>query len=133
MTESARAGHRLPQSTKIRIGYLVAGVTIGALWMAHAGESPWQHALRLVALMVGVMTVATVARRVATRRGRHRQHPRLGRFIVLKGAVVALAVMATLVLDKWIDKPDRWIGLGLTAVVALVGPMVHPWLTAEAV
>lgn len=132
MTDFVRARQH-QQVTRVRIGYLVAGVTIGALWMAHAGESPWQHAVRLVVLMIGVMTVAAVARRAAERRGQHPRHPRLGSFIALKGSVITLAVMAGFVLDGRIANPDMWIGLGLIAVVALIGPLIHPWLFAEAV
>lgn len=65
-------------SIKIRIGYLVAGVVTGVLWLVNDG-SPVEHARRLLVLVAVVMTVSWVVRRVAARCGREVPRHPIGR------------------------------------------------------
>jgi hypothetical protein len=113
------------------VAYVVAGLVIGGVWMLHAGESPLVHAIRLLVLMAVVMSLSTAARRVAAKRGRVVAHPPLGRFLVLKLALLALAVVAATMLDAWVPHADVWIAVGLALLVMTVGPHVHPWLVGR--
>jgi hypothetical protein len=117
------------RGTRTWIGYLIAGGAIGALWLAHSGESPWEHALRLLALMGIAMAVSTMVRRWASRRGRRVPQHSIGRFLLAKLALLVLAVGAGILLQRWIPDPDVWIGVGLGVVVTVIGPVIHPWLT----
>ncbi|CAN5356261.1 hypothetical protein BH09ACT8_BH09ACT8_03870 [soil metagenome] len=119
---------RIPRHVLIRLGYLIAGAKIGALWLAQGDSSPWEHALRLLALMASVMAVAEVARRWAARRGRRVNHHAVGRFIVVKVGLMALAVAAGLLLQNQLVHVDVWVSVGLAVVVAGLGPVIHPWL-----
>ena len=122
------SGQWIPRTALIRAGYLVAGIKIGALWLAQGDSSPWEHALRLVALMAVVMAVAAAVRWLAARRGRHVAHHPIGRFLMAKMALVVMAVAAGLALENSISNVDVWVALGLAAVVAVAGPVIHPWL-----
>jgi hypothetical protein len=121
-------GIRISRSALIRAIYLVVGIKFGAIWLAQGDSSPWEHALKLVALMGIVMSVATAVRWWAARRGRHVAHHPIGRFLMAKAALVALAVAAGLALENSVSHADLWVGVGLAAVVGLVGPVIHPWL-----
>jgi hypothetical protein len=117
----------MTDSRKVRIGYLAAGVVTAVLWQAHDG-SPLEHALRLLALMAIVMGGSWLAHRVAERRGRTLpQHP-VGRFLLAKVAVVAVALVAAVALENVLADPNLWVALGMGATVALLGPSLHPWL-----
>lgn len=113
---------------RVVVGYVAAGVVLGGLWLAHRGQSPWEHAIRLLGLMAVVMAVSTAARHFAARAGKQVRSHAIGRFLLLKVALVALAVGAGLVLGERIPNADMWIGVGMGVTVAVVGPMVHPWL-----
>jgi hypothetical protein len=121
-------GIRISRSALIRVIYLVVGIKLGAIWLAQGSSSPWEHALRLVVLMAIVMTVAAVLRWWAARRGRHVAHHPIGRFLMAKLALVTLAVVAGIALENVISHVDLCVGVGLAAVVGLVGPAIHPWL-----
>lgn len=112
----------------VRTGYLIAGVKIGALWLVSGDSSLWAHALKLLALMAVVMTVVAAVRWRQERRGQHVSRHPVGRFLFLKLALVAVAVIAAFTLGHWIPNIDVWVGLGLGAVVTVLGPVIHPWL-----
>ncbi|MBB3748898.1 hypothetical protein FHT44_001359 [Mycolicibacterium sp. BK634] len=122
-------GVRIPRHALIRGAYLVVGIKFGAIWLAQGDSSPWEHAVRLIVLMGIVMTVASVVRWWAARRGRHVAHHPIGRFLMAKVALVAMAVAAGLALENSVSNADLWVGLGIAAVVGLAGPAIHPWLT----
>lgn len=119
-------------STKIRLGYLVAGLVIGALWLSHSEDPPLEIGLRLLALMAVVMVASTLVRRAAERRGKRVPQHRIGRFLAVKVALLAGAVVAGIVLEGSIAHADMWIGVATAVVVALAGPALHPWLTGHA-
>jgi hypothetical protein len=121
-------GWRPPRPLLIRTAYLVVGVKIGALWLAQGENSPWEHALRLLVLMAVVMAVMTVVRHWAARRGRRVAHHPIGRFLLAKLTLVGLAVFAGLALEDSIANVNLWVSAGLAVMVAVVGPIVHPWL-----
>jgi hypothetical protein len=126
MTDFAQ---RMSPQTKVLVGYLIAGVVIGAMWLGQAGHSLAEHALRLVALMAIVMALTTAVQRRRAAQGRLvKKHP-IGRFLAMKLGLVAAAVVADLALAQWVTTPDPWVALGLVVVVAVGGPLLHPWLT----
>ncbi|EHB55006.1 hypothetical protein MycrhDRAFT_2200 [Mycolicibacterium rhodesiae JS60] len=122
-------GIRIPRRTLIRVAYLVVGIKFGAIWLVQGDSSPWEHALNLVALMGIVMAVAAAVRWWAARRGRPVAHHPIGRFLLAKMALVAMAVAAGLALENSVSNVDLWVGVGIAAVVGLAGPAIHPWLT----
>jgi hypothetical protein len=112
---------------KVRTGYLVAGVVTAVLWQAHDG-SPLEHALRLLALVAVVMGGSWLVHRIAEHRGRALpQHP-VGRFLLAKVGIVAVALVAAVALESVFADPNLVVALGMGAVVALLGPVLHPWL-----
>ena len=119
---------RVPRHHLIRVGYGVAGLKIGTLWMAQGDSSPAEHAVHLMALLVAIMAVTDVARRLAARRGRRVAHHPIGRFLLAKTAVVGLAVVAGIVVDGWLPHAELWVGAGLVVLIGAVGPLLHPWL-----
>lgn len=125
-------GNRFPRHVLIRVAYLAVGIKFGAIWLVQGDSSPWEHALNLIALMAVVMAVAAAVRWWAARRGRSVAHHPIGRFLMAKTALVAMAVAAGLALENSVSNVDLWVGLGIAAVVGLVGPAIHPWLTKAA-
>jgi hypothetical protein len=118
---------RFTSYPKVRIGYLVAGVVTGVLWLAHDG-SPLEHAVRLLALMATVMTVSWAVHRIAARLGRSLPRHPVGRFLLAKVGIVVLALVAATALDGLLADANLWVAVGMGAVVALLGPVLHPWL-----
>ena len=117
----------LTPQTKVRLGYTAAGLIAGVLWLANEG-SPLEHAARLLVLMAVVMGVSQAVHRIAERRGRHLPKHPIGRFLVAKVALVALALAAAMALEGWLPDVDLWVAVGMGALVALAGPALHPWL-----
>jgi hypothetical protein len=110
---------------KLWAGYLLAGAVVGGLWITQSGTPLWEHAARLLGLIAIVMLVTTVRSRL---RNSPPKHP-IARFIAVKVGLVAAAVVAAVLLGGRVDNEDLWIGVGLFAVVAVLGPGLHPWLT----
>ena len=119
---------QLPKDVQTRIGYAIAGMAIGALWLAQAGHPPLEHALRLLAIMAVVMAVSTAVRWWAQRRGQQLPRHPIGRFLVAKLGLVAAAAAAVMTLGQWVPGIDVWVAVGLFVVVAVGGPPIHPWL-----
>jgi hypothetical protein len=119
----------MTDSVKVQVGYGVAGLAIGALWLAHSGESPLLHALRLLGLMAIVMAASTLVRRWASMSGRRVPHHRIGRFVALKIGLLCVAVAVGIALESVVSDADVWIAVGMAALVAVAGPRLHPWLT----
>ena len=113
--------------TKIRLGYAAAGALTGVLWLAHEG-SPLEHAVRLLVLMAVVMGVSQWVHHIAERRGRGLPKHPIGRFLMAKVALVALALAAAMALEGWLPEVNLWVAVGMGALVALAGPALHPWL-----
>jgi len=47
--------------TRERVQYLVIGLVIGALWIAHRNEPLWEHAARTLVVLVAVPLLAAPA------------------------------------------------------------------------
>ncbi|AQA01248.1 hypothetical protein BVC93_01090 [Mycobacterium sp. MS1601] len=114
---------------RTQIGYLVAGMVFGGLWLLHSSDPLWETVLRLLLIMGVVMTLSTAVRHWASRRGKNVPEHSVGRFLIAKLGLLALAVVAGLALDSWVHSADLWIGLGMCVLVAVVGPLIHPWLS----
>ncbi|RDH79671.1 hypothetical protein DVS77_05540 [Mycolicibacterium moriokaense] len=85
----------------------------------------------MAALMAVVMVASTLARRWASARGRRVPRHPIGRFLAVKLALLGLAVAVAVALDGRLAHVDLWIAIGLFAVVSVVGPQLHSYLTAH--
>jgi hypothetical protein len=125
----------LSPSARTRVGYLVAGVALGALWLVNGGRSVWEHALRLLVLVLVVATVLELLRR---RRGGARTGSRRAyvRLLTAKLALIGLAFAAEALLAHWsvlgAAGAEDVVALALALAVAVGGPMLHERLTAPA-
>lgn len=117
----------LSSESRVRIGYAVAAVLTAILWLAQHG-TPLEHALRLLAIMAVVMTTSSAVHWLAERRGKHLPRHPIGRFLLFKLALVAVALGTAVALNGVVPHLDVWVALGMAAVVAGVGPALHPWL-----
>jgi len=119
--------------------YLVVGLVIGALWIAHSDEPVWAHAARTLAVLVAVPVLAAPVlawwRRRAASRGAPDDAPRLSlvRFVAAKALLVAVALGVDLLLSLWSPvAADVVVALGLVGAVAVLGPQYHHLLVVPA-
>jgi hypothetical protein len=56
------------QIRQLRVRYLIAGAVLAALWVGHANEPPWAHALRIGLVLVTVRPLVILSRRYYARR-----------------------------------------------------------------
>jgi hypothetical protein len=131
-TERAGAEKAGGKHERHYLTYVLAGAAIGGIWAWHAGESPLQHAARLIVLLVIVRLAMMVRTTIRAKRGKPATEPpvSLARFVVAKLALVAVGVCASLLLGLWLADPDYVTAVLLFVVTALVGPRIHPWLSA---
>lgn len=144
-TATSRALRRPPAApapgrrhvTKPCLAYLTAGLVIGAAWALNEGTPPWEHAAKLLVLLFVAAPLLHLARRrrearrTEHRPPHHRPHLSFVRLAVAKVALLALALGASCLLADSIDHPDRAVAAGLTAVVSLLGPLLHRFLLAR--
>ncbi|MFD8542985.1 hypothetical protein [Streptomyces sp. NPDC059649] len=134
-------GRRHP--TKPYLAYPTAGLVIGAAWAVNEGTPPWEHAAKLLVLLFVAAPLLHLARRRREARrtehqpphdqpAHHRTHLSFVRLAVAKIALLALALGASCLLDDALDHPDLAVAAGLTAVVGLLGPLLHRFLLARA-
>jgi len=116
---------------RVRIRYLVIGALLGAAWGWNGDLPPWSHAVRLGILIVVVLPLFALGRRWWFRRtGRTDtadSNAHLRGWLVAKVALVAGAFVAQVALERWLTRSAsaEVVGLGLFAVVAVAGPMLH--------
>ncbi|MET8878202.1 hypothetical protein [Nocardia sp. NPDC004604] len=110
-------------------GYVLAGVTVGLLWVLQTGPL-WEHGLRLGVVLLVVPTAAHLIRRRWTA-SKPITVPRLSlpRLSAAKAALVAAAMIATWLLEPMLPEVRRLVGLALALTIAVGGPLLHRHLT----
>jgi hypothetical protein len=133
-----RAGDRRPftdgeaavaTSRAVVVRYAVAGLVLGATWVWHENQPPWEHALRvLVVLLVVGPGLRWLRERVVPRwgRGGARRFPWRG-WIAAKLTVVLLGVAAEWLLERWVSRTvaATVVAVAVALAVALGGPWLH--------
>ena len=118
----------------VRIRYAVIGVVLGGAWAANWGLPPWEHALRLVVLLLVVVPVVNLARsRHLRRRGRPAEpSSHLRGLVISKVILVALALVVEIALERWLPlgTATTVVALLLFVVVVVAGPPSHGWIVA---
>jgi hypothetical protein len=115
---------------KVRKQFLLLGVILGLLWYLNGGRPLWEHALRMLLIMVLVLiAVELLARRKHGPGGRPRIAP--GRIIAAKLALLVLAIGVEWILSPWTTSADLIVATGLAAVVALAGPWLRPFFLSR--
>ncbi|MFB7051884.1 hypothetical protein [Streptomyces vinaceus] len=111
--------------------YVVAGAVMGGVWAWGSDTPAWEHALRLLVLVVCAAVLMSLA---------HRRRARLGRPVdrrlhsgLLAGKV--LLVVAALLLDQllglWVSEPSLITAVVLFVGIAAGGPALHRWLSRD--
>ena len=110
--------------------FLVAGVILGVLWYANGGEPWWEHALRMLLIMVSALIALDL---LARRKHTCGDRPRIahGRIIAAKLALLMLAIGVEWLLGLWTDRADLIVATGLAALVALAGPRLQPYFVSR--
>ncbi|MFF7331866.1 hypothetical protein ACIQU5_34025 [Streptomyces sp. NPDC090306] len=124
------APHGVGRPRSVFLSYPLLGLLMGGLWAYNHGASLWEHAERLLLI---ILVVAPLLERARTRRRRREGregelHVSLPRLILLKLGVVALALVVTAALRGRVDEIDYWVAAGMAVVVSVVGPALHPWM-----
>jgi hypothetical protein len=117
-----------------RLQYLVIGLLIGALWIAHRDEPLWEHAARTLAVLVAVpLLAAPVLAWWRKRRGStDTRHLSLVRFVAAKALLVGVALGVDVLLSMWIPgAADFIVAGGLFAAIAVLGPLYHHLLVTD--
>lgn len=107
---------------KTRSRYLILGVILGLFWYVNGAQPLWQHALRMLLIMAGVLIVLELLARRRHRGGGDRPHIAHGRIIAAKLVLLAVAVGAEWLLDLYTSRADLIVAIGLAVVVAVAGP-----------
>ena len=121
-------------NTRERVQYLVIGLVIGALWIAHRNEPLWEHAARTLAVLVAVPILA--APLLAWWRKRHgsanTRRVSLVRFVAAKALLVGVALGVDVLLSLWLPGvADFVVAGGLFVAIAVLGPLYHHLLVTD--
>ncbi|WP_027946817.1 hypothetical protein [Amycolatopsis taiwanensis] len=111
-----------PKTWAVRLGYTAAGLAIGVAWALGWDRPIWEHALRLLVLVLVVPPIIHLVRR---RTGRTAGHPPLRHLVVAKVLLVAAAIGLEVLLDHWTSWSALLTALALTITVAVGGPSLH--------
>lgn len=134
---AARRGERTGQSRRqtmrqlMYARYAIAGLVIGGAWIWRAGASLWEHALRLLIVLVVVApTLGYLRRRRATRGGGRPSYLPLPQLIGAKLVLIVIAVGVQWLLERSLSATDASVivGVGLGLTVAVGGPQLHRYL-----
>ncbi|WKV70477.1 hypothetical protein AW27_002485 [Streptomyces sp. PCS3-D2] len=117
-------------SVRALIAYAAAGAAMGVVW-AFGGDTPaWEHALRVLVLVLCVSVVGRLVGRRLARSGRAQLDRRL--FLGLAAAkvlLVAVALVVDQVVGLWFSDPALITAGILFAAVTLGGPVLHARLS----
>ncbi|MGW6937498.1 hypothetical protein ACWGF3_00510 [Streptomyces xanthophaeus] len=113
-----------------RAAYAVVGAVMAAVW-ALGGDTPaWEHALRLLLLILGVSVAVRLVRRRLARTGRV---PVSGRLffglLAAKMLLVAVALLVDRIAGRWFSDPNLVTAAFLFAFVVACGPALHARLS----
>lgn len=107
---------------------------MGFLWAAHAAEPAWEHALRTLLVMLAVLPcVALLLRRRRSRSGVRLPRLRHRNVVAAKIILVAGALGAEWLLTGVTDRASRYVAIGITLVVALLGPHLSRFFVEQPV
>jgi len=132
-TASPTALHTLV-STRERVQYLVIGLVVGALWIAHSDEPLWEHAARTLVVLIAVpLLAAPVLAWWRKRRGStDAQRVSLVRFVAAKALLVGVALGVDVLLSLWLPGvADFVVAGGLFVAIAVLGPLYHHLLVTD--
>jgi hypothetical protein len=121
-----RPGARAAKALRIR--YAVLGVVLAALWVGHAGEPAWEHALRTVLVLLTIrpllrMTVKSRLRRARSQASTSRY---VAWLIAFRLAVVGAALGASWLIGDLLDPAHRHGGVHALVVRLLVLALTIP-------
>ncbi|MFE7399850.1 hypothetical protein [Streptomyces sp. NPDC057557] len=114
---------RTPKAWTVRLGYTAAGLGIGGAWLLGRDVPPWEHTLRLLAIVVVVPPAIHLLRR---RRARAiPSHLPLRHLVAAKVLLVGAALGLDALLALWTGWAPVATALSLALVVAVGGPPLH--------
>jgi hypothetical protein len=111
------------RAQQLRVRYLMAGAVLAALWIGHANEPAWAHALRIGLVLVTVRPLVILSRRYYARRWGSQASQRRAIVVLIGTRLLALAgalVLGTLVERLITHQPDSFKLLTLLRVGLLL-------------
>lgn len=97
------------RAQQLRVRYLMAGAVLAALWIGHANEPAWAHALRIGLILVTVRPLVILSRRYYARRWGSQASQTRAIVVLIGTRLLALAgalVVGTLVERLITHQPD---------------------------
>lgn len=97
------------RARQLRVRYLMAGAVLAALWIGHANEPAWAHALRIGLILVTVRPLVILSRRYYARRWGSQASQTRAIVVLIGTRLLALAgalVLGTLVERLITHQPD---------------------------
>jgi hypothetical protein len=89
-------------ASRLRVRYLIAGAVFAVLWIGHASEPAWAHALRVGLVLITVRPLVMLSRRYYARHWSSQASQTRGIAILI--AIRILALVAALVAGTLIEK-----------------------------
>ncbi|MEU6586897.1 hypothetical protein [Nocardia sp. NPDC046763] len=119
-------GGRTPWlAPRLWVGYLLAGVVVGLLWVVQTGPL-WEHGLRMAVVLLVVPTaVHLIRRRWAAGKPATVHRISLPRIAVAKAVLVIAALTVTWLFEPSLPRIHYLGGLALTVTIAAGGPLLH--------
>ena len=104
------------RAQQLRVRYLMAGAVLAALWVGHANEPAWAHALRIGLILVTIRPLVILSRRYYARRWGSQASQTRAIVVLIGTRLLALAgalVLGTLVERLITHQPDslKWLTL----------------------
>ncbi|NLU68842.1 hypothetical protein [Streptomyces sp. HNM0574] len=126
--DSTSAAPPPPLTRPVRAVYALAGLVMGVMWIRGGDEPAWEHALRVLVLVLVAPPVVHLVRRLRQRRRGEapsgRQLP-VARLTVAKVLLVGAGLGCDWLLGHWLAEPSRATAVGLCALIAAGGPKLH--------
>ncbi|MEU8839190.1 hypothetical protein AB0D97_08650 [Streptomyces roseus] len=111
--------------------YAVAGVVMGGVWAWGSGTPAWEHALRLLALVVCAGALMALVHRRRARLGRPVERRLHRGLLVGKVLLVGAALLLDQLLGLWVSEPSLITAGLLFAGIAAGGPALHRRLARD--
>ncbi|MEV6579966.1 hypothetical protein AB0M92_17595 [Streptomyces sp. NPDC051582] len=111
--------------------YVVAGAVMGGVWAWGSGTPAWEHALRLLALVVCAGVLMSLAHRRRARLGRPVERRLHSGLLVGKVLLVAAALLLDQLLGLWVAEPSLITAFVLFAGIAAGGPALYRRLARD--
>ncbi|WP_371645728.1 hypothetical protein OG974_06335 [Streptomyces sp. NBC_00597] len=123
----------MPKSrTRIRNrAYGLAGIVMGAVWVMGSDTTAWEHALRVLALVVCAGAAMALLQRRRARLGRPADHRLHSGLLLGKVLLVAAALIVDGLLGLWIPEPSPITAALLCVAIAVGGPALHRRLSRD--